>query len=91
MANHKSAAKRTRQNIRKQARNRSWIRQVKTYEGNLSDLLKNSKNKDTESLTKALRVFTSKIDRAAKRGALSKQRASRRISVMSKRVHIALN
>ncbi len=85
MANHKSSAKRAKQSLVRQKRNRSWMKQAKTYEAALDKLLQTSK--DSKAIGEALKAFASKVDRAASKGALSKQRASRRVAAMSKKAH----
>ena len=83
MANHKSAAKRARQNVRRAARNINIQSAIKTFEKKVTKALENKSA--TEAAT-ALREFTSKIMSAASKGALKKTTAARKVSRLSTRV-----
>lgn len=82
MANHKSAEKRARQTIKRQARNNATKQGVKTQEKILVKAL-DSKAKDTPE---ALKAFVSKIAKAARKGVIKKQTAARKIGRLSARV-----
>lgn len=86
MANHKSAAKRARQSVRKTAVNNARKSTVKTVEKNL---VKAIQAKDLGALPELLKKFTSQIMKAAKTGALKKETASRKISRLSARASSA--
>ena len=100
MANIKSAKKRVRQNITKRARNKSTIKTVRTAEKKFLKALSDNHNnistangsqksdtaKDLSSVKELLRVYTSKIDKAAQKGIIKKKTASRKISRLSKRI-----
>ncbi len=83
MANHKSAAKRARQSIRKTTVNTARKSTVKTAE---KKLMKAIETKDLKALPELLKSFTSSIMRAAKTGVLKKETASRKISRLSARI-----
>lgn len=83
LANHKSAAKRARQTIRRSQRNSQTRSAVRTLEKKLADAINANNKKDSESL---LITFMSKIDKAAQKGVYKAQAASRRIARMSSRV-----
>ena len=81
MANHKSAKKRVRQTIVRNARNRHERSRVRTAVKKLRSTLSEG---DAEAAASALRSAESLIRRAASKGILPKQRASRAISRLSK-------
>ena len=83
MANHKSAAKRARQAIKRNARNTKVISTVKTFE---KRVLKAIENKSKKDAALALREFTSKVMSASVKGSLKKETASRKIGRLSSRV-----
>lgn len=83
MATHKSAAKRARQSVKRSVRKSSIRSGVRTFEKKLRTVLN---NKDAESAQKLLNELTSKLDKAAKRGAVHFKAASRKISRLSSQV-----
>lgn len=84
LANHKSAAKRARQSLRKTAINTARKRSVRTEEKKLRDALSAKDKKSAETL---LSAFMSKIDRAAKNGLIKSQTAARKIGRLSQQVN----
>jgi small subunit ribosomal protein S20 len=74
MANTRSAAKQARAAVRRRARNRTQISTVRSSEKKIRSLAKAGK---TEDAAKLLSAFQSQIDRAAKKGVLHKNTASR--------------
>ena len=74
MANTRSAAKQARAAIRRRARNRVQISSVRTSEKKIRALSKAGKN---DEAVKLLSEFQSLIDRAAKKGVVHKNTASR--------------
>ena len=74
MANTKSAAKQARAAVRRRARNRVQIATVRTSEKKIRALAKSGK---PDEAAKLLSAFQSQIDRAAKKGVLHKNTASR--------------
>lgn len=87
MANHKSAAKRARQSLRKQAVNVRRKSSVKTYEKNLVKALD---TKNLKEIPELLKAFVSQMAKAAQKGVLKKETASRKIGRLSARVSAAL-
>lgn len=83
MANHKSAAKRARQAVKRNNVNTSRKNSVRTHEKNLVKALT---AKDTKALPELLKEFTSQIMKAAQRGIFKKEQASRKIGRLSSRV-----
>ena len=83
MANHKSAAKRARQAVKRQTRNTTVTSAVKTFE---KKVLKAIENKSAKEAGVALSEFTSKIMAAVSKGVLKKTTASRKVSRLSTRV-----
>ena len=86
MANHKSAAKRARQSVKRNARNSQNKATVKTFEKSLVKGIE-AKSKDVATM---LKDFTSRAMKAADKGQLKKTTVARKISRLSKRVHAAL-
>jgi len=83
VANHKSAAKRARQSIRKTATNTSRKNAVRTFEKKLTKALE---SKAVSELPALLKNFASQIMKAAKAGVFKKETAARKISRLSKKV-----
>lgn len=88
MANHKSSEKRARQDIKKNARNRSTKNSVRTWEKKLRTAVA---SKDKNAAQELLKSFMSKIGKAAEKGVLKKTNAARKISRLSKFVQSAFN
>ena len=86
MANHKSAAKRARQSIRKTAINSARKSYVKTVE---KKLVKAIEAKDMKALPALVAAFSSQVMKAAKTGIIKKETASRKISRLSARASAA--
>jgi small subunit ribosomal protein S20 len=82
LANHKSAAKRARQSIKKTAINNARMSTVKTAE---KKLVKAITAKDVKALPELLKNFTSQVMKAAKTGVIKKETASRKISRLATR------
>ncbi len=74
MANTRSAAKQARAAIRRRARNRTQISTVRTSEKKIRALAKAG---NTAEAAKLISSFQSQIDRAAKKGVVHKNTASR--------------
>ena len=74
MANTRSAAKQARAAVRRRARNRTQLSTVRTSEKKIRSLAKAGK---TDEAAKLLSQFQSQIDRAAKKGVVHKNTASR--------------
>lgn len=84
MANHKSAYKRTRQNEMRRLRNKSVKTRVKTI---VKDVRLTVNEISKEDALKKLDMAKSNIDRAAQKGVIHKNTASRKISRLSKLVN----
>jgi small subunit ribosomal protein S20 len=83
LANHQSAIKRARQNIVRQQRNKS----VKTRTKNAVKSVRSAVvEKDTATATEKLKMATSLLHKAAKKGVIHQNTASRKISRLSKLV-----
>jgi small subunit ribosomal protein S20 len=74
MANTRSAAKQARAAVRRRTRNRTQISTVRTSEKKIRSLAKAG---NTEEAAKLVSQFQSQIDRAAKKGVVHKNTASR--------------
>tara|TARA_B100001173_G_C15782956_1_gene460085 strand:+ start:285 stop:545 length:261 start_codon:yes stop_codon:yes gene_type:complete len=83
MANHKSAKKRSRQNIRRNEINRSMLSIIKNNSTNL-DLLITSKK--IEEIHKSFSSLNSSMAKAVKKGLLKKEFMSRKLSSFSKKI-----
>lgn len=81
MANHKSAKKRARQTLRRNARNRHERSRVRTAVKKLRAAIDEG---DSETAANELKTAESLIRRAATKGILPKQRASRTVSRLNK-------
>ena len=80
MANHKSALKRVRQNIKKNIINRILLSQIRNKTNNFNDILS---KKDVESLRKSFSILNSSLSRAVKKGLIKKKHMSRKLSSLS--------
>ena len=87
MAQHKSAAKRARQAVRKNKVNTDRKSKVRTGEKSLMAALK---NKDTKAIPQLLSYYTSQMMKAAQKGVFAKSTASRKIARLSAQVQKAL-
>lgn len=77
MANHKSAAKRARQSLKKMEQNKVRKSEVKTAEKNLRTALS---EKDKDKATELFPKLQSLIQKLAKSGITKKRNASRKTS-----------
>lgn len=87
MANHKSAIKKARSSLRRAAINSKTMTEVRTLERKLRKVI-GTKSKDDSQ--KALVEFTSKLTKAAQKGRLKKETASRKVSRLSRLVSTLL-
>jgi small subunit ribosomal protein S20 len=83
LANHKSAAKRARQSVRKNKRNSEALGSVRTFEKKLRTALAGG---DKASAQTALNDYMSKITKAATKGIVHAKTASRKIGRLAERV-----
>ncbi len=84
VAQHKSAKKRARQNLKRRARNRGMRSALRTATKAVRTALEQG---EADQAAARLRVAERQIRKAATRGALSKKQASRSISRLAKAVH----
>lgn len=83
MATHKSAEKRARQSLRRNAINRKVRSQVRTIDKAMRNLIAKKDKKAAEELMKE---FMSTVGKAAKKGSLHARNAARRVSRMAAQV-----
>ncbi|MCP4750572.1 MAG: 30S ribosomal protein S20 [Proteobacteria bacterium] len=88
MANHKSAAKRARQNIKRRLHNRALKSAYKTEMKKYTDLITEKKIEEAKKMLPAIHGV---IDKAHTKGVLKKNNASRKKSSMSLMLNSALN
>ena len=74
MAQHRSAEKRHRQNVKRRARNRASLSQVRTHIKKLRTALDSG---DKEAAEKLLSTTLGQIDKAARKGAIHDNTAAR--------------
>lgn len=84
MATHKSAEKRARQSVKRAARNKQVIGAVRTTEKKIRTALASG---DAKAAQEALKAYMSKASKAAVKGAIKAQQASRKIAQLS--AHVA--
>lgn len=83
MANHKSAKKRSRQNIKRNEINRQVLTKLKTNLNKLTDLIKLKNKEDIVSLFSSV---NSSLAKAAKKGLVKRQFVSRKLSSLSNKI-----
>ncbi|MDX9776275.1 MAG: 30S ribosomal protein S20 [Petrimonas sp.] len=83
MANIKSAIKRNKQSIVRNARNRAYKSAVLTAAKKVGAAIESG---DKENAVKEFSEYTSKLDKACKRGVLPKNTVSRRKSRIAARI-----
>jgi small subunit ribosomal protein S20 len=86
--NHPSARKRHRQNLKRQARNRAIKTRVRTAAKLTLDAIEGS---DREAAAKSLREVMRVMHKAASKGTLNRNAASRKIARLSRRFHHKYN
>jgi small subunit ribosomal protein S20 len=86
VANIASAEKKNRQRIKRAARNVAHMSKVRTYVKKVLAAVEKKDKKATAALAEAIKV----IDKAAQRGVLKRETASRKISRLTKQVSAAL-
>ena len=87
MANHKSAEKRARQNVKRRLRNKS----VKTRIKHVTKGVRLAAGEATKDTASELKSVQSMIDKAAKKGVIHKRTAARKISRLTKLVNSSNN
>ena len=84
MANHKSAEKRARQNLKRRMRNKAVRTRVKHM---TKEVRSAAGEKSKEEATVELKTAQSEIAKAAKKGVIHRRTAARKISRLSKLVN----
>lgn len=84
MANHKSAAKATRQTIKRTVINRNRMSRIRTFVKKVELLTPEAVNKDEALAT--LRQAEAELMRGVSKGILHKNTASRKVSRLAKKV-----
>lgn len=88
MRKNKSAVKRARQSEERRLRNSHVKSTMKTYMKKVVTLME---GKDTANVDEAFKKAVSFIDRAASKGVIHSNNASRKVARLSKKVHSFLN
>ena len=83
MANHKSAKKRSRQNLTKNLVNVQYLSKIRTALNNFESSIK---SKNPEDVSKSLSEVNSALSKALKRGIIKKHLLSRKLSSLSKQI-----
>jgi small subunit ribosomal protein S20 len=83
LANHKSAEKRARQAVRRNARNTQTISAVRTFEKKVTTAVASG---DAAGAKAALNDYMSKATKAATKGTIHKKAAARKIGRLAARV-----
>ena len=86
MANHKSALKRNRQNVKRNERNKVGRTHIKNA---VKDALAEVSVGNKEGTQSALKMASRAISKAASKGAIHKRAASRKIAGIAKKAHQA--
>lgn len=81
MANHKSAAKRARQSVKRNKRNTTALSSVRTFEKKLRTAIAEG---DKKGAQEALKAYMSKAQKAATKGVIHAKTAARKLSRLSK-------
>lgn len=84
--NHPSAQKRHRQSLKRQARNRAIKTRVRTAAKQALDAIQGT---DKQAAEQALRNATKVLYKAASKGTIKRNTASRKVSRLSRRLHRA--
>lgn len=84
MANHKSAAKRARQAVRRNKRNSTALSSVRTFEKKVRTAIASG---DAKAAQAAFNEFMSKAGKAATKGIVHAKAASRKIGRLAASVH----
>jgi small subunit ribosomal protein S20 len=83
LATHKSAAKRARQSVRKNARNKRTMNSVRTLEKKIRGLMAGGKGKEAQELVSE---YMSSVGKAAAKGVVKAKTASRKIGRIASRI-----
>ncbi|HEY3276881.1 MAG TPA: 30S ribosomal protein S20 [Syntrophorhabdaceae bacterium] len=88
MRKNKSAVKKARQSEQRRLRNSHVKSTMKTY---MKKVMSVMEGKDTSNVDEAFKKAVSFINRAASKGVIHSNNASRKVSRLSKKVHSFLN
>lgn len=80
MANHKSAAKRARQNIRRAAVNSATLNSVRTVERKLRQAVA---AKDAKQVPELLSAYVRRVSKATNKGVIKRETAARKMARLS--------
>ena len=80
MANHISAKKRSRQSIKRNEVNKSFLSKIKNATNKFNQLISSKK---TEEIQKSFSVINASLAKAVKKGIIKKKFASRKLSSLS--------
>lgn len=83
MANHKSAEKRNRQNIKRTALNRARVSRIRTFISNVEGAIKNGNKSAAQEAFKAAQP---ELMRGVTKGVFKLNTVSRKLSRLSKRI-----
>ena len=86
MANHKSALKRNRQNVKRNERNKVGRTHIKNA---TKDALAEVSAENKDGAQNALKMASRTISKAASKGAIHKRAASRKIAGLARKAHQA--
>lgn len=84
MANHRSALKRLRQNVKRRERNRYWKSNMRTAIKKVREAVA---EEDQNGAQESLRAAIKTIDHVASKGVIHKRTASRKVSRLTKLVN----
>jgi small subunit ribosomal protein S20 len=84
LAQHKSAAKRARQSLKRRERNRSIASRVKTR---VKQFRTAADSGDAEATRSALRAAEGELRRAASKGVIPRSRVNRQVARLARRAH----
>lgn len=84
MPHTKSAAKRLRQSEKRRQRNKTWVKQVKKQTRVVTDALKGG---DAAAVGTELTAAAKKLDKAAAKGVIHKNKAARMKSRLARKVN----
>ena len=84
MANHKSALKRNRQNVKRNERNKVGRTHIKNA---IKDTLAEVSAENRDGAQSALKMASRAISKAASKGAVHKRAASRKIAGLARKAH----
>tara|TARA_Y100000590_G_scaffold441854_1_gene569195 strand:- start:420 stop:680 length:261 start_codon:yes stop_codon:yes gene_type:complete len=83
MANHKSAKKRSKQSLLKKSNNIQYLSKIRTSINKFTNAIK---SKNEEDIHKFFSEVNSSMAKAAKKGIISKQLLSRKLSSLSNQI-----